>query len=162
MKFSICITSEYTHLWDTTHAHFRSLIRVVRPLFLFRTDIIGRIHRFGRSVCSNVRSAFCAKQRVDAATIVSTFAKVSNRRSTKAIQRAGAHGSIVDLVFRKTNFLSFFSFSLNNHLELVFFSNSIAFHKIVMMKHLVGYGIEFFIWNRKTSLIDHNSLVITK
>lgn len=37
--------------------------------------------------------------------IGSISVKVSNRKSMKAIPRAGVHGSIADLVFRKPNFL---------------------------------------------------------
>lgn len=122
---------------------FRLLIRAIRPISLFRTDIIGRIHRFDRNVCLNVKSAFCVKPKADAATIVSTFAKVLNRRSTKAIRKAGVHGSIVDLVFRKTNAHFFLFIFIAHSFGVGFFVNSIALHKIVMTKHLVLYGIEF-------------------
>lgn len=69
---------------------------------------IGKTHHLDRNVYSNARSECFVKQRADVVTIGSIFVKVSNRKSMKAIQRVGEHGSIVDLVFRKPTFFCSF------------------------------------------------------
>lgn len=64
-------------------------------------DIIGKIHRYGRNACLNVKSVFFVRQRVAEVMIANIFAKVSNPKLKKAIRRAGVPGSIVALVFRE-------------------------------------------------------------